>query len=128
MSENKSWKRNYQSYTEVAIETVRECVKVLRSRGAKTDVALRDLAPVLGTSDRRPRTLFNHDGDPIVLKNEWMQLRYRAGLLFLDEAKRLRDIADKYETAGEEGLVANQQMEFRWGTAWNEKSSCRRSA
>lgn len=123
MSDNRSWKSSYQPSTEIAMETVRKCVAVLRSRGSKTDTALRDLAPTLGTTHRRIRTLFHRDGFPVVLKNEWLSLRYRAGLFFLNEAQRLRKLADEYEEAGE-NLVADQ-LEFSWETSWAENCSQR---
>jgi hypothetical protein len=117
MSGNQSWKASYQSYAEVAIEVVRECASVLRSRGLKTDTALRDLAPELGITHRRVRTLFHRDGIPVVLKNEWMQLRYRAGLLFLNEAERLRNLADRYEEKGND--LVSGQMELPWEITTN---------
>ncbi len=126
MSRPKSWKKSFQPDTELAIATVRECVKALRSRGLKTDVALVDLAQALDTTPRRVRTLFHRDGDPIVLKNEWLSLRYRAGLFFLNEAQRLRALADHYEMAGED-LVASQ-LEVSWEQPWSKNGPQRRSA
>jgi hypothetical protein len=117
MSDNRSWKTSFQSNAETAIEVVRQCVSVLRSRGLKTDSALRDLAPELGVTHRRIRTLFHRDGIPVVLKNEWMQLRYRAGLFFLNEASRLRELADDHEERGN-NLVSGQ-LEF----SWNEQNA-----
>lgn len=117
MSDNRSWKASHQSNAEIAIEYIRDCVALFRSRGAKTDTALRDLAPELGITHRRVRTLFHRDGVPVVLKNEWMQIRHRVGLLFLNEAERLRELADRYEEKGND--LVSGQMEFQWETHAN---------
>lgn len=126
MSDNRSWKALYQSNAEIAIETVRRCVTVLRSRGLKTDTALSDLAPILGTTNRRMRTLFHRDGIPVVLQNEWASLRYRAGLFFLNEAARLRLLADEYEAKGE--ALVSVQLEFSWEGPCSANGSQRGSA
>jgi hypothetical protein len=112
MSDYKSWKRLHQSYTESAIELVRRCVTALTGN-IRTDAALHELADRLDTNHRRIRTLYHRDGTPIVLHHEWMTLRYRVGLFFLNQAAWHRAKAAEYETAGE-NLVADQ-MEFRWG-------------
>jgi hypothetical protein len=112
MSDYRSWKRTSHSNTESAIDLVRRCVTALTG-GVKTDTALRDIADALGTTHRRVRTLYHRDGTPIVLQHEWMSLRYRVGLFFLNQAAWHRAKAAEYETAGE-NLVADQ-MEFRWG-------------
>jgi hypothetical protein len=111
MSDNRSWKSSYQSNTEIAMETVRHCVNLL-TKGRKTDTALRDLAPVLGISHRRIRTLYHRDGVPVVLNGEWLSLRYRAGLFFLNEAQRFRALGDKCEAYGED--LVSTQLEFSW--------------
>lgn len=112
MSANHAWSKSYPSNAESAIELVRRCVAAARSWGTKTDVALHDLAPALGTTPRRIRTLFHRDREPVVLKNEWLSLRYRAGLFFLNNAVRLRELADEHEEIGN-NLVSGQQ-EFKW--------------
>lgn len=119
MSDNRSWRTSFQSNHESAMELIRTCVALLRSRGMKSDAAMQDLAPILGTTYRRIRTLFHRDGDPVVLKHEWLSLRYRVGLFFLNEAARLRATADEIEAAGNE-LVA-EQMEFRLETECSGK-------
>jgi hypothetical protein len=126
MSDAKSWKHKSTNYTEVAIETVRQCIAAMRAGGQETKNAIVDIAPTLGVSRRRIRSLFYRDGFPIVLKNEWLSMRYRAGLFFLNEAQRLRTLADHYETAGE-NLVA-EQLQFSWETKWSENGSQKRSA
>lgn len=112
MSDNRSWRKSYQPYTEDAIGLVRECVAVMRARGLKSDTALHDLPAIMQTSQRRVRTLFHRDGMPVVLKNEWMSLRYRVGLFFLNEAERLRELADKHEARGND--LVSGQTEFQW--------------
>src|SRR4051794_40693137 len=107
-----SWNKAFQHHTGEAIELVMDCVAVLRARGVKTPDALRDLSDIMRTSPRRMRTLFHRDGSPVVLKHEWMSLRYRAGLFFLNESVRLHALANKYEERGNE-LVSGQQ-EFQW--------------
>jgi hypothetical protein len=113
MSDGRAWRKNYQSNTETVIRLIRECVSALRSRGMKTDAALQDLSPLLQTTQRRIRTLYHCDYEPVVIQYEWASLLYRAGLFFLNQAAWHRAKAAEYETAGE-NLVADQ-MEFRWG-------------
>lgn len=121
-----SWNTLYQpTHTEDAISLVRECVTILRARGLKTDTALHDLPELVGTTKRRVRTLFHRDGMPVVLRNEWMNLRYRVGLFLLNEASRLRGLAEKYEERGQE-LVSGQQ-EIQWNQQ-NVGSPQRRAA
>lgn len=115
MSDGRAWHKIYQSNTDTVIRLIRECVSALRSRGMKTDAALQDLSPLLGVTPRRIRTLYHRDYEPVVLHHEWMSLRYRAGLFFLNQAAWHRAKAAEYETAGE-NLVAEHQLEFRWGT------------
>lgn len=112
MSEPKSWKQKSTNFTEEAVALLRDCVSVERATGTPTKNAIPDLAPTLGLTTRRARSLFYRDGFPVVLKGEWLSLRYRAGLFLLNKAARLRQLADKYEEAGET-LVADQ-MEFAW--------------
>ena len=120
MSIKMTWDKSYQSNEEGAITLVRLCIAALRSRGLKTDTALRDLPGILGISPRRVRTLFHRDYEPVVLKNEWLSLRYRVGLFFLNEAQRLRLLADDFDEAGET-LVA-EQMELPWEAEWQSTS------
>ncbi len=117
MSHDRSWYKVSQPHTETAMDTVRRCVAALRSRGLKTDTALRDLADILGTTHRRVRTLFHRDYEPVVLQNEWHALRFRAGLFFLNEAQRLRRLADRYEASGED--LISDQPEFTWEKSWD---------
>lgn len=112
MSDNMSWRKTSHSYAESAISLVRECVAVLRSRGLKTDAALQDLPSIIDTTPRRVRSLFHREEGRIVLKNEWLSLRYRAGLFFLNEAARLRELADKYDERGSQ--LVSGQGEFDW--------------
>jgi hypothetical protein len=125
MRANMSWSKKSTSFTEPAVELVRQCVAAFRARGVETKRALPDLAPELAMSGRRVRCLFYRDGAPVVLKNEWMSLRYRAGLFLLNEAERLRQLADEYEERGN-NLVSGQ-MEFLWNEQ-NASPSQRRYA
>lgn len=124
MSDGRAWKRSHQSYTKSATELVRRCVTALTG-DIRTETALRDVASALDANHRRIRTLWHHDGDPVVLHHEWETLRYRSGLFFLNLAAHLRAKADEYETAGE-NLVADQ-MEFRWGNECKTNRVERRS-
>lgn len=128
MSDNKSWKENSTNFTEAAIELVRDCVATMRATGARpaasgsraiaeTKNALPAIADALGLSQRRAKCLFYRDGFPVVLKNEWMNLRFKAGLFFLNNAVKLRDLADECEARGED-LVSGQQ-EFTWAEHTN---------
>jgi hypothetical protein len=112
MTNNLGWRRAYHSHHESAIMVVRDCVTQLRERGVKTDAALRDLAEPLGSTHRRMRTLFHRIGDPLVLIHEIQNLRYRAGLFFLNEAARHRALAAKCERVADELLA--DQLEFSW--------------
>lgn len=118
MSEPMSWKHKSTSYSEPAIELVRDCVAALRATGTETKNALPDIADVLGISPRRVRCLFYRDGFPIVLKNEWLNIRQKAGLFFMNNADRLRELADKHEARGED--LVSEQQEF----VWVERTSC----
>ena len=117
MSANMSWQKKHHSYTEDAIELIRECVSVLRGSGLKTDAALQDMPALFETTPRRIRSLFHREDERIVLKNEWMSLRYRGGLFFLNNAARLRELADKHEEIGN-NLVSGQ-LELEWETSTN---------
>lgn len=121
MSDYRSWKKVYRSYAEDAIDLVRRCVSI-RTGGVKTDTALRDLAGSLGTTHRRIRTLYHRDGLPVVLENEWMMLRFRVGLFLLNEAFRLRRLADAYEEEGNN--LVSDQLEFSWQTDTDARRQC----
>jgi hypothetical protein len=102
------------SYVEPVIGIVRDLVAALRSQGIKSTDALRDLGPILGTTHRRIRTLFHRDREPVVSKHEWMSLRYRAGLFWLNEAARYTRLAEEAEERGNE--LVSSQMELPWET------------
>lgn len=116
MNADKSWNKPFQSYDEIAIETVRKCVSLITG-STKTDTALRDLAPTLGITHRRMRTLYHRDGTPTVRFHEWMALRFRAGLFYLNWAKDLRALADKCDRIGDD--LVSTQLEFSWEAEWN---------
>lgn len=123
MSGNQSWKRSLQSYHEMAISLVREAITALRESGVKTDAALAIYAEAIDSpnrrfAQRRVRTLFHRDGEPIVLLDEMKALNYRTRMFFLNLAAHFRKLADKHEARGEALLSEDQkssvQMEFRW--------------
>lgn len=122
MSDYRSWKKACQPYTEDAIGLIRECVAAMRARGLKTSTVLRDLPAVMRMSERRVRTLFHRDGIPVVLANEWQSLRYRAGLFFLNEAERLRQLADQYEARGND--LVSGQLELPWEQTNTSRKRC----
>lgn len=118
MSTNRSWRASLHCYNEEAIAVVMRCVAALRQRGMKTEAATHELAKRLQVSPRRVHTLFFRDGTPRVLVNEWANIRYRAGLFFLNEAARHREIADRYDA--EADALLNDQLEFNWVATWDE--------
>lgn len=123
MSGNQSWRRSLQSYHEAAIFLVREAIAALRESGVKTDAALAIYAESIDSphrrfAQRRVRTLFHHDGEPIVLLDEMKALNYRTGLFWLNLAVYFRKKAEKCEARGEallSGDHAPVQMEMVWG-------------
>lgn len=120
-----SCQKSRQPYTEQAITLVRDMVAVLRRRGMKTEFALKDLPGLVDSTQSRMKTLFYGENDRLVLRNEWMNLRHKAGLFFLNEACRLHSLAEKYEARGQE--LVTEQKEFPWNQQ-NVGSPQRRAA
>lgn len=114
-------------YTEQAITLVRDLVAALRKRGTKTQFALKDLPEIVDTTPTRVKTLFYGEKDRVVSKHEWMSLRYRAGLFWLNESVRYRKLAEEAEERGNE-LVSTQLELPIWETHNTTSSKQRRCA
>jgi hypothetical protein len=127
MSTNVSWEETSHPYTEKAISLVRDLVAALRKRGTKTEFALKDLPGLVDTTPTRIKTLFYGEKDRVVLKHEWMSLRYRAGLFWLNEAARYRILAEEAEERGND-LVSSQLELPIWETQNITSSRQRRCA
>lgn len=109
---SKSWKKRHQQYTEEATEAIRLVVAALRCRGLKSPDALRAVATHPPITERRVRTLFYRDGEPIVLADEWHALRVRAAALLRREANAMRLKASQYEAQAEALECAQPSL---WG-------------
>jgi hypothetical protein len=121
-----TWKQLSTNYTEEAIGVVRDCIALMRATGTGTKAALLDAAPALGVSERRIRSLFYRDRSPVVLRNEWFSMRYRAGLVFLNGAAELRALADRVEARGDE--LVSEQLELPWEPVCTKSVPRRRCA
>lgn len=111
-----SWEKFCHCYTEQAIWAVRLAVSALRARGIKSADALRDVAPDLGISERRARSLFYREEGRIVLADEWHALRVRAAALCRREANRLRLRAEQLDAQADalEGAHPSLWGENEW--------------
>lgn len=118
MSASVSWSDSYQIYTDNAIMTIHNCVSVMRARGFTIANSYSKLAYALKVTPRRVRTLLNQDGAVVVKRTEWEKLRKSAGTFFLEEAERLRRLAETYETIGEKMMSDDEISEL---TAVGEK-------
>lgn len=117
----KSWGDAPQKYRERAIDIVRRNVALYRWTGEKTPAALTTMAPILGITHRRARTLFERDGEPLILADELRRIMTGSINLRRLLATRLRAKADQLDRECEELALQNRQLSL-----W-EDAGCRGS-